>query len=108
MADPLVMIASDGMPITGPSVHPRGQGTFSRVLGRYVRELKTLDLMTALRKMTLLPAERLQARAPVFRNKGRLREGADADITIFDPLRIHDEAEEPLRNLRRPVFSPMA
>lgn len=99
VADPLVMIASDGMPITGPRVHPRGQGTFSRVLGRYVRERGALDLMTALRKMTLMPAERLQARAPVFRNKGRLRVGADADVTIFDPARIHDEAtyEEPLR-----------
>jgi N-acyl-D-aspartate/D-glutamate deacylase len=46
------MVASDGMPITGSKVHPRGQGTFSRVLGHYVREEKTLDLMTALRKMT--------------------------------------------------------
>lgn len=99
LADPLVMIASDGMPITGPRVHPRGQGTFSRVLGRYVRELKALDLMTALRKMTLMPAERLQGRAPQFRNKGRVREGADADITIFDPARIRDVAtyEEPLQ-----------
>lgn len=100
IADPLVMIASDGMPITGPRVHPRGQGTFSRVLGRYVREEKALDLMTALRKMTLMPAQRLEARAPAFRNKGRVRVGADADITIFDPARIIDRAtyDEPLRN----------
>ncbi len=99
IGDPIVMIASDGMPITGPRVHPRGQGTFSRVLGRYVRDEKTLDLMTALRKMTLMPAERLQGRAPVFRNKGRISEGADADITVFDPARIHDVAtyEEPLQ-----------
>ena len=53
IADPIVMIASDGVPLTGPKVHPRGQGTYSRVLGHYVREEKTLDLMTALRKMTL-------------------------------------------------------
>lgn len=98
VANPLVMIASDGMPITGPKVHPRGQGTFSRVLGYYVREEKALDLMTALRKMTLLPAQRLQKRAPVFRNKGRIRVGADADITVFDPQRIIDKAtyEDPL------------
>src|SRR6266478_2080829 len=51
VSDPIVMIASDGMPITGPKVHPRGQATFSRVLGHYVREEKALDLMTALRKM---------------------------------------------------------
>jgi N-acyl-D-aspartate/D-glutamate deacylase len=56
VGNPIVMIASDGMPITGAKVHPRGQGTFSRVLGHYVREEKALDLMTALRKMTLMPA----------------------------------------------------
>ena len=99
VADPIVMIASDGMPITGAKVHPRGQATFSRVLGHYVREEKALDLMTALRKMTLMPAQRLEKRAPVFKDKGRLRIGADADITIFDPARVIDKAtfEEPLR-----------
>ncbi|MGC2466646.1 MAG: amidohydrolase family protein, partial [Candidatus Acidiferrum sp.] len=99
VANPIVMIASDGMPITGPKVHPRGQGTFSRVLGHYVREEKALDLMTALRKMTLMPAQRLEKRAPVFRNKGRIRVGADADIAVFDPERIIDKAtyENPLQ-----------
>jgi dihydroorotase len=99
VADPIVMIASDGMPITGAKVHPRGQATFSRVLGHYVREEKALDLMTALRKMTLMPAQRLEKRAPVFKNKGRIREGADADITIFDPARVIDKAtfDEPLQ-----------
>lgn len=99
VADPIVMIASDGMPITGAKVHPRGQATFSRVLGHYVREEKALDLMTALRKMTLMPAQRLEKRAPIFKNKGRIREGADADITIFDPARVIDKAtfEEPLQ-----------
>jgi dihydroorotase len=100
VANPMVMIASDGMPITGAKVHPRGQGTFSRVLGHYVREEKLLDLMTALRKMTLMPAQRLEKRAPVFNDKGRVRVGADADITIFDPNRIIDKAtyEEPLQH----------
>jgi len=99
IADPIVMIASDGVPVTGPKVHPRGQGTFSRVLGHYVREEKTLDLMTALRKMTLMPAQRLQKRAPMFKDKGRIREGADADITVFDPQRIIDKAtfDDPLQ-----------
>jgi N-acyl-D-aspartate/D-glutamate deacylase len=99
VANPIVMIASDGMPITGAKVHPRGQATFSRVLGHYVREEKALDLMTALRKMTLMPAQRLEKRAPVFKNKGRIRVGADADLTLFDPARIIDKAtyEEPLQ-----------
>jgi N-acyl-D-aspartate/D-glutamate deacylase len=99
IAEPVVMIASDGVPVTGSKVHPRGQGTFSRVLGHYVREEKTLDLMTALRKMTLMPAQRLQKRAPIFKGKGRIREGADADITVFDPLHIIDKAtfEDPLQ-----------
>jgi len=58
-----------------------------------------VDLMTALRKMTLMPAQRLQNRAPMFQDKGRISEGADADITVFDPQRIIDKAifEEPLQ-----------
>jgi dihydroorotase len=92
VANPMVMIASDGMMITGAKVHPRGQGTFSRVLGHYVREEKALDLSTALRKMTLMPAQRLQKRAPAFQNKGRIRVGSDADITVFDAYRNIDKA----------------
>lgn len=99
VANPIVIIASDGMRITGAKVHPRGQATFSRVLGHYVREEHVLDLMTALRKMTLMPAQRLEKRAPVFQNKGRIRVGSDADITVFDPSRVIDKAtyEEPLQ-----------
>ena len=99
IADPMVMIASDGMPAAGASVHPRGQGTFSRVLGKYVRQEKALDLMTALRKMTLMPAQRLEQRAPAFKTKGRLEVGADADITVFDANRVIDRAtfEKPLQ-----------
>src|SRR6267154_878768 len=98
VADPLVIIASDGMPLTGAKIHPRGQATFSRVLGHYVREEKALDLMTALRKMTLMPAQRLEKRAPPFKDKGRIRVGADADITVFDSNRVIDKAtyENPL------------
>jgi N-acyl-D-aspartate/D-glutamate deacylase len=99
VADPMIIIASDGMPLTGSKIHPRGQATFSRVLGHYVREEKALDLMTALRKMSLLPAQRLEKRAPAFREKGRVRVGADADITVFDANRVIDKAtyEEPLQ-----------
>jgi N-acyl-D-aspartate/D-glutamate deacylase len=99
VANPIVMIASDGSRLTGPKVHPRGQATFARVLGHYVREERSLDLMTALRKMTLTPARRLEKRAPMFKNKGRIRIGADADITIFDPDRVIDKAtfDEPLQ-----------
>jgi len=97
--NPIVMVGSDGMPISGAKVHPRGQGTFSRVLGHYVREERVLDLMTALRKMTLMPAQRLEKRAPAFHNKGRIRVGADADITVFNPATIIDKAtfEDPLQ-----------
>ena len=106
VSNPIVMIASDGMPITGAKVHPRGQGTYSRVLGHYVREEKALDLMTALRKMTLMPAQRLEKRAPVFKDKGRIKVGADADITVFDPARVIDKAtyEDPLQPSEGIVF----
>src|SRR5262249_29552422 len=99
VASPVVMIGSDGMPITGPKIHPRGQGSYARVLGHYVREEKALDLMLALRKITLMPAERLEKRAPMFKNKGRIKVGADADITVFDPAKVIDKAtfEDPLQ-----------
>lgn len=99
VANPIVMIASDGIWTTGPNIHPRGQGTFSRVLGYYVREQHALDLMTSLRKMTLMPAQRLENRAPAFRDKGRIQIGADADITVFNPATVLDRAtyEHPLQ-----------
>ena len=85
------MIASDGMPYA-PGAHPRSAGTFSRVLGRYVRERGTLELMDAIRKMTLMPAERVLTISPAMRAKGRLQVGADADITVFDEANIIDTA----------------
>lgn len=99
VANPMVMIASDGVWTDGPNIHPRGQGTYSRVLGYYVREEKALDLMTALRKMTLLPAQRMEKHAPAFHDKGRIRVEADADITVFDPDKVVDNAtyEHPLQ-----------
>jgi dihydroorotase len=91
MATPFVMVASDGMPYH-PGAHPRSAGTFARVLSRYVRERKAVPLMEALRKMTLLPAQRLEAVSPGMKRKGRLREGTDADITVFDPATVRDTA----------------
>lgn len=96
LANPLTIIASDSLLMNGKG-HPRSAGTFCRVLGRYVREAKVLTLMQALRKMTVMPAYRLEERIPAIKNKGRIRIGADADITVFDSEKVMDEAtfEEP-------------
>jgi len=101
IADSIVLIASDGM-LEGGKGHPRGTGTFARVLGKYVREEKLLTLSEGLRKITLMPAQRLEKIAPVMKNKGRICEGADADITIFDPENIIDQAtyDEPAKYSR--------
>ena len=92
VADPLVMIASDGMWLTDGKAHPRTFGTYARVLGLYVREQKALGLMDALKKMTVLPADRLSKRVPSMKKKGRVQVGADADIVVFDPETIIDRA----------------
>ena len=91
IAHPQVMIASDGIIENGKG-HPRGAGTFARVLGRYVREELALGLMDAVRKSSLMPAQRLEQFAPAMRAKGRLSAGADADIAVFDPARVIDKA----------------
>ena len=101
VADSIVIIASDGT-LAGGKGHPRGTGTFARLLGRYVREEKLISLSEGLRKITLMPAKRLERIAPMMKNKGRIRVGADADITIFDPHEIIDQAtyEEPAKYSR--------
>ena len=86
ITNPYGMVASDAT-INGGKGHPRAAGTFPRVLGKYVREEKRLTLIEALRKMTLLPAERLE-----LSDKGRIAEGCDADLTVFYPETIRDGA----------------
>ena len=101
ITSPLTIIASDAY-WQGETGHPRTTGTFARVLGRYVRETHALSLMDALRKMTLMPAQRLEARVPAMKQKGRLRVGADADITIFDPATVLDRS-----TYRDPSLAPV-
>jgi len=83
----LVMVASDG-----EKGHPRNAGTFCRILARYVRSQGTLTVMDAIRKMSLMPAQVLERSTPSARFKGRLQEGADADVVIFDPQIVSDRA----------------
>lgn len=93
LAHPLGMVCSDGggFAIDGPtrrgSPHPRGAGSFARVLGRYVRERKVMSLGTAIRKMTSQPAERVH-----LKDRGRLATGYAADLVVFDAATVADTA----------------
>jgi N-acyl-D-aspartate/D-glutamate deacylase len=91
IVSPLVMIASDGFIENGKG-HPRTSGTFAKVLGKYVRQEQALALMDAITRMTLTPARRLERRVPGMSAKGRLKVGADADVTVFDPRTVIDRA----------------
>jgi len=92
LRDPTMIVISDGGKVVGPNGHPRSAGNFARVLGHYVRETHTLGWSEAIRKMTLLPAQRLEAFVPAMRRMGRLQAGADADIVVFDPATVGAKA----------------
>jgi len=93
LKQPYTSVGSDGSAISpeGPRgnmhPHPRWYGTFPRVLGRYVRELKTLELPEAIHKITLMNAEKIN-----IADRGLLKEGYWADITLFDPKTVIDKA----------------
>lgn len=91
--EPGVIIVSDLLPMEAreKKVAPHN-GAFSKVLGRYVREEELLDMPTAIAKMTLLPAQRLEHYASAFRRKGQIQETMDADIVVFNPETIRDNA----------------
>ena len=78
--------ATDG-PLAGSKSHPRGWGSYPRILGRYARDEKLLTLEDAIRKMTGAPAARVG-----LRDRGLIREGMFADITVFDPAKVIDRA----------------
>src|SRR5699024_8542935 len=83
----LSMVGSDGLP-NDPHPHPRLWGTFPRVLARYSRDLGLLSLAAAVHKMTVLSARRFG-----LADRGVVREGAWADLTLFDLERLHDTAD---------------
>jgi N-acyl-D-aspartate/D-glutamate deacylase len=87
LAHPMCMIGSDGIPSPTGKPHPRLYGTFPRVLGTYVREVGLITLEEGVRKMTSLPAKRMN-----LPDRGELREGFAADIVVFDPETIADIA----------------
>ncbi len=91
VASPLTSIATDGY-IKGGKGHPRTAGSYTRVLGQFVRERGLLSLSEALRKMSLMPAQRLETHVPTMKNKGRVQVGADADLVAFNPETVIDNA----------------
>ena len=91
LKDPDIMIGSDTIIEPSGNNHPRGAGTYSRIFGKYVREEKVLS-MDAIKKVSYLPAKRMESSAPQMKSKGRIEIGADADITIFNPNTIIDKS----------------
>jgi len=85
MQHPSTMIGSDGIPTLGGKPHPRLYSTFARVLGHYSRELNLFPLQQAIHKMTGFPAEKFG-----FTDRGEIRQGAFADLVVFDPATVID------------------
>lgn len=92
LESPLGIVSSDGGGLVDGRGHPRSVGTFGRFLGRFVRELEVVDWMEGIKKITLLPAQRLEKAIPRMERKGRLQIGMDADVTVFDPTTIQERA----------------
>ena len=91
MDDHVINYEGDAWPLPENTFsHPRSNGTFAKVLRSYVRERGLLTMQEALRKMTLMPAQTLEGFVPQMKKKGRLQEGMDADIVVFDPETISD------------------
>jgi N-acyl-D-amino-acid deacylase len=84
IANPRIMFCSDG---ELHDAHPRGAGSFPRILGRYVREQHVLPLEAAIHKMTLMPAEQLS-----LRDRGRIAQGYLADLVVFDTATVTDQS----------------
>jgi N-acyl-D-amino-acid deacylase len=84
IAAPNIMFCTDG---GLRSSHPRAAGSYPRILGRYVRELRVIRLEEAIRKMTSLPARRMG-----LQNRGVIRRGIKADVVIFDATQVRDTA----------------
>ncbi|MBS1715739.1 MAG: amidohydrolase family protein [Armatimonadetes bacterium] len=91
LVSPASMIGTDGGLENGVG-HPRSAGTYARILGRYVRQQKAVSLMTAVEKATLRPAKRMEKVCPDFKRKGRVKVGCDADLCVFDPETVIDQA----------------
>ncbi|MYW00240.1 amidohydrolase family protein [Streptomyces sp. SID3343] len=96
-AMPLVWTKGDADPMAWPPppeaiTHPRTAGTFSKVLRRYVRELGALSLLEAVARGSFEPARLLQDSVPAMRRKGRVQTGCDADLIVFDPATVTDQA----------------
>ena len=92
LESPLGIVSSDGGGLIDGRGHPRSTGTFGRFLGRFVRELEVVDWMEGIAKITLLPAQRLEKSVPAMSRKGRLQIGMDADVTVFDPATVQEQA----------------
>ncbi|MEH6912090.1 MAG: amidohydrolase family protein [Oceanicoccus sp.] len=92
---PNMMVSTDALPAVDRDImtNPNISGTFSRVLGHYVRETKLLSLQEGLSKTSFLQAKWMGQFFPSFKKKGRLQEGADADIVIFDPDTVNANAD---------------
>jgi N-acyl-D-aspartate/D-glutamate deacylase len=91
---PRMMVSTDALPALDISVptNPNIAGTFSRMLGHYVRDRELLSLSQGLARLSLYQAQWMEQAAPLFKKKGRIQEGADADIVIFDPDTIEANA----------------